>query len=187
MPPLSPRSVLKTESPVNVERYPARWSRSAESLERSRCIWDWTAARALPRIWWRNASDAYGVVTAWLRYPPVAARLPRLDQAHLTELARLLPELAARVPPPEPLPEAELRRRLSEAIARALLAAGAPLLLIVDDAQWADAQSLRVLHYLVRTAPSARLLVAARAGTTRLLPAKVRLVNFKFRSARLLQ
>ena len=106
---------------------------------------------------------AYGVATTWLRYPPVAARLPRLDQAHLTELARLLPELATRVTPPEPRPEAELRRRLSEAIARALLAAGAPLLLTVDDAQWADAQSLRVLHYLVRTAPSARLLVAATA------------------------
>jgi DNA-binding SARP family transcriptional activator len=105
----------------------------------------------------------YGVATAWLRYPPVAARLSRLDQAHLTELARLLPELTAHVPPPEPLPEAEQRRRLSEAIAAALLAAGAPLLLIVDDAQWADAQSLRVLHYLVRTSPSARLLVAATA------------------------
>jgi predicted ATPase len=71
--------------------------------------------------------------------------------------------LAARVVPPEPLPEAELRRRLFGAIARALLAAAAPLLLIIDDAQWADAQSLGVIHYLLRAAPSARLLVAATA------------------------
>jgi DNA-binding SARP family transcriptional activator/tetratricopeptide (TPR) repeat protein len=106
---------------------------------------------------------AYGVATAWLRSQPVAARLSRLDRAHLTELARLLPELAARVAPPEPLPEAELRRRLFGAIGRALLAAGAPLLLIVDDAQWADAQSLRLIHYLMRAAPSARLLVATTA------------------------
>jgi DNA-binding SARP family transcriptional activator len=106
---------------------------------------------------------AYGVATTWLRSQPVAARLPRLERAQLTELARLLPELATRAAPPEPLPEAELRRRLFGAIGRALLAAGAPLLLIADDVQWADAQSLRLIHYLMRAAPSARLLVAATA------------------------
>src|SRR5215468_6167192 len=106
---------------------------------------------------------AYGVATAWLRSQPVAARLARLDRPQLTELARLLPELAAHVPPPEPLPAAELRRRLFAAIARAVLAAGVPLLLIADDVQWADVQSLRLIHYLLRTAPSARLLIAATA------------------------
>ena len=93
----------------------------------------------------------------------MAARLTRLVRPDLTELARLLPELAGQVTPPEPLPEAELRHRLLAAIGRAVLAAGAPLLLIVDDAQWADAQSLRLIHYLIRSAPSARLLVAATA------------------------
>jgi hypothetical protein len=106
---------------------------------------------------------AYGVATAWLRSAPVAARLSRLGRPDLTELSRLLPELAARAAPPEPLPEAELRHRLLGAIGRALLAAGAPLLLIVDDAQWADAQSLGLIHYLIRSAPPARLLVAATA------------------------
>ena len=33
----------------------------------------------------------------------------------------------------------------------------------MDDAQWADAQSLRLIHDLIRSAPSARLLVAATA------------------------
>jgi DNA-binding SARP family transcriptional activator/tetratricopeptide (TPR) repeat protein len=110
-----------------------------------------------------DGSLAYGVATAWLRSGPVAARLTRLVRADLTELARLLPELAGQVTPPEPLAEAELRHRLRGAIGRALLAAGAPLLLIVDDAQWADAQSLRLIHDLIRSAPSARLLVAATA------------------------
>jgi DNA-binding SARP family transcriptional activator len=105
----------------------------------------------------------YGVATAWLRSQPVATRLSRLERRHLTELGRVLPELAGRVPPHEPLAEAELHLRLLEAIAHALLYAGAPLLLIIDDAQWADAQSLRVVHYLLRTVPSARLLVAATA------------------------
>ena len=105
---------------------------------------------------------AYGVAAAWLRSGPVAARLSRLERPQLTELARLLPELAAHVPP-EPLPEAELRFRLFGAIARAVLAAGAPLLLIADDVQWADPRSLGLIHYLMRVWPSARLLVAATA------------------------
>jgi DNA-binding SARP family transcriptional activator len=106
---------------------------------------------------------AYGLVSAWLRSPAVVARLGRLGRADLTDLARLLGELSGQVATPEPLPEAELRRRLFGAVGRALLAAGAPLLLIADDAQWADAQSLRFVHYLLRAAPSARLLVAATA------------------------
>lgn len=106
---------------------------------------------------------AYGIAAAWLRSQPVAARLSRLERPQLTELARLLPELAADVTPPEPLPEAELRHRLFGAIARAILTAGTPLLLIADDAQWADPQSLALIHYLMRAFPSARLLVAATA------------------------
>jgi hypothetical protein len=60
---------------------------------------------------------AYGVAAVWLRSQPVAARLSRLERPQRTELARLLPELAAHVTPPEPLPEAELRHRLFGAIA----------------------------------------------------------------------
>lgn len=106
---------------------------------------------------------AYGLAAAWLRSPPVSARLSRLERPQLTELARLLPELAGRVPPPEPLPEAELRHRLFGAITRAVLATGTPLLLIADDVQWADTQSIGLVHYLMRAFPSARLLVAATA------------------------
>ena len=106
---------------------------------------------------------AYGLAAAWLRSQPVSARLSRLERPQLTELARLLPELAAHVPPPEPLPEAELRYRLFGAITRAVLAAGTPLLLIADDVQWADPQSLGLIHYLMRVSPSSRLLVAATA------------------------
>jgi DNA-binding SARP family transcriptional activator len=116
-------------------------------------------ARAYPA----EGPVAYGIAATWLRSQPVAARLARLAPADLGELARLLPELSGRVAPPEPLPEAELRRRLFGALGRALLVAGAPLLLLVDDAHWADAQSLRLVHYLLRAAPSARLLVVATA------------------------
>ncbi|HLE99851.1 MAG TPA: AAA family ATPase [Gaiellaceae bacterium] len=109
---------------------------------------------------------AYGGLVAWLRSEHVAARLPRRDRAHLTELTRLLPELLVDVPglrPPEPLPESEQRQRLFDAATRTILSAGAPLLLVADDLQWFDTQTLRFVHYLLRAEPGARLLVAATA------------------------
>ncbi len=107
---------------------------------------------------------AYGPVVAWLRTEEFKARLRRVDRAHLTELARVLPELLSVVPdlaPPERLPERDQRQRLFDAVARAIFSPGAPLLLVADDLQWCDRETLRFLHYLLRVAPKARLLVAA--------------------------
>src|SRR5206468_3564953 len=78
-----------------------------------------------------------------------------LGDVWLTELARLLPEFHEQVPnlpPPLSLDEAEARTRLFEAIARLghALARRAPLVLFIDDAQWADAASLDVLQYASR-------------------------------------
>jgi AAA ATPase domain len=98
-----------------------------------------------------GAPIAYAMMTSWLRSQPVAARLTRLAPAELTELSRLLPELAERVPPPEPLPEAELRRRLFGAVVRALLAG------------WhADAARRRRYAVVGPTVAAARALRAAR-------------------------
>src|SRR5437763_5891854 len=75
-----------------------------------------------------------------------------LGDVWLAELARLLPEFHGQVralPPPLSLDEAEARTRLFEAIARLghALAKRAPVVLFIDDAQWADAASLDVLQY----------------------------------------
>src|SRR6266567_8155599 len=78
-----------------------------------------------------------------------------LGDVWLAELARLLPEFHEQVrdlPPPLSLDEAEARTRLFEAIARLghALARRAPVVLFIDDAQWADAASLDVLQYASR-------------------------------------
>ncbi|MEW6638507.1 MAG: AAA family ATPase, partial [Actinomycetota bacterium] len=109
---------------------------------------------------------AYGPLVAWLRSEGIQARLKRLDRAHLTELARVLPELLAEVPdlePPQQLPEREQRQRLFDALVRAVFVSGKPLFLVADDVQWCDKETLQFLHYLMRAAPKARLLVAATA------------------------
>jgi DNA-binding SARP family transcriptional activator len=101
----------------------------------------------------------YGVVQAWLRAPALAGPLRRLADHDRAQLARLLPELGP--PAPDAGDAAEQRRRLFESVARALVTAGRPVLLVADDAQWCDGPSLQVLHYLVRLEPSPPLLVVA--------------------------
>ena len=80
------------------------------------------------------------------------------------ELARLLPELAEGVPDlPPPLrsdPETE-RYRLFDAVAAWLVAASTerPLLLVLDDIQWAAKPTLLLLRHAVRSADTGRLLI----------------------------
>ena len=89
----------------------------------------------------------------------------RLEQEHaladltspvwLAELARLLPELRERYPdlPVPATDEAFERNRLFEATARLIRkwAARRPLVLLLDDMQWADTATLDLLLYLARS------------------------------------
>ena len=105
---------------------------------------------------------AYGPVVAWLRSEALAGPLRRLDPPLLGQLARLLPELQPAAPdPPGAGPDGDRRRLLFDALVRALLATGRPLLLVADDLQWADRETLQFLHYLLRARPPAALLVVA--------------------------
>ncbi|MEX5631397.1 AAA family ATPase [Parafrankia sp. FMc2] len=109
---------------------------------------------------------AYGLIVSWLRSDTLGRRLRRAAPDQLTELARLLPELLTELPGlprPQALAEDELRQRLFDTVARTVLAAGAPVLLVADDVHWSDQESLRFLHYLLRPGTEARLLVAATA------------------------
>jgi len=96
--------------------------------------------------------------------PLVDALRPRVESENapadlladvwLVELNRLLPELRDRYPdlPPPPAEETTARTRLYEAVVRLgqAFAERAPMVLFVDDLQWADAASPDVLHYAVR-------------------------------------
>jgi DNA-binding SARP family transcriptional activator len=96
-----------------------------------------------------------------------------INEVWLVELSRLLPELRDRVPDlPMPLGDEELgHHRLFEAIARLLRrwAARRPLVLLLDDLQWADTGTLDLLLYLAcslaeQPAP-VLLLLTLRTGT----------------------
>lgn len=116
---------------------------------------------------------AFGPLIEWLRTPAFKDPLSRLDTVWRDEVARLLPELTAEDPdasPPEPVVEHWQRRRLFEALARAVLEARQPLTLLIDDLQWSDQDTLEWLHYLLRFDAHAQLLIMSTTRTDELAP-----------------
>ncbi len=110
---------------------------------------------------------AYAPVGFWLRAEAIRSCWSSLPMLWLTEVARVVPQILVEhpgLPPPSPLTESWQRQQLFEALARAILAARQPLLLLLDDLQWCDQETLAWLHYLLRFDPTARLLIV---GTLR--------------------
>jgi DNA-binding CsgD family transcriptional regulator/tetratricopeptide (TPR) repeat protein len=80
------------------------------------------------------------------------------------ELSRLLPDLAQRVPglsPPAAADPDTERHRLHSAVADLLVAAGSqtPLVLVIEDAHWADTPTLLLLRHLAHGGVDARALI----------------------------
>jgi len=109
---------------------------------------------------------AYAPIAAWLKSDRLRPALMKLDPSWMTDVARLCPELLTarpEVPGPDSHLESWQRLRFFEALAQAFRAA-APLVLVVDDLQWADGDTIEWLQYFVRSASETRSLVV---GTVR--------------------
>jgi class 3 adenylate cyclase/DNA-binding SARP family transcriptional activator/predicted ATPase len=108
----------------------------------------------------------WGPAIDWLRSEALRASVGRLDRAWLVELARLLPELRTdRSDLPSASSIVDVRRRqLFDAVAQVVLVHASPLLLVVDDLQWSDADTVELIGFLIQHAPEAPLLIA---GTVR--------------------
>ncbi|WP_420594009.1 ATP-binding protein [Deinococcus sp.] len=120
---------------------------------------------------------AYAPILDWLRSPALGAGLTRLGEPWTSELARLLPELAPNQRASELPSQGWQRQRLFEALSRAFLASGGPILLLLDDVQWCDRDTLEWLHFLLRFAPQAPLLLLCTVRSEE-LPASAALRTF---------
>jgi DNA-binding SARP family transcriptional activator len=97
---------------------------------------------------------AYAPIATWLKSDALQPTLMKLDAACLSDVARLRPE-AVTARPEIPAPDRELeswqRLRFFEALAQTFRSA-APLVLVLDDLQWADADTIEWLQYFLRSA-----------------------------------
>jgi predicted ATPase len=106
---------------------------------------------------------AYAPIASWLKSDALQPMLRALDEAWLTDIARLHPALAAARPDvttPTLQLESWQRLRFFEALGQAFRSA-APLVLVLDDLQWADADTIEWLQYFLRSASGSSCLVVA--------------------------
>lgn len=115
---------------------------------------------------------AYAPVTAWLQTADIQQDILALDTIWLSEIARLLPDLLIKRPDlsrPTPMTQDWQRQHFFEALTHALLNTRQPLLLLLDDLQWCDDETLEWLHYLLRFEPHVRLLLVTTVRSEEIL------------------
>ncbi len=105
---------------------------------------------------------ALAPVADWLRHPGVLAASAALDPAWRAEVGRLLPaegreEHSAS---PQAMVDAWQRHRFFEGLARALMAVRRPMLLILDNMQWCDQETLAFTTFFLGLAAGTPVLVA---------------------------
>ncbi|MEZ4677395.1 MAG: ABC transporter substrate-binding protein [Caldilineaceae bacterium] len=119
------------------------------------------------RAYQSQGALAYAPIADLLQTPPIQQRLAALNATRLSQIARLLPELLERHPDlaaPQPMTEGWQRQQFFDALAHAVLADRKPLLMLLDDLQWADVETVAWLHFLIRAAEQTPLLIV---GTLR--------------------
>lgn len=110
-------------------------------------------------------TPGYGPVADWLRSPTFSASIGKLDTVWLNELSRLLPEYSERLQnAPDNEPWHQLR--FEQALARALLSDGKPILLVLEEVQWCDPETLGWLDFIFNREQPKPLLVLATLRTT---------------------
>jgi DNA-binding CsgD family transcriptional regulator len=111
---------------------------------------------AQPFAPWCGAVESYAATVG-------ADKLARALGHHAPALVRLVPDLVATLADPhaaQPLPGHEERVRLGASIARLISLATTPLLLVLEDLQWADEAALDLLDYAAAALAGSKVVLA---------------------------
>ncbi len=103
----------------------------------------------------------WGPVIDLLRSDALRSHIDTLDTVWRTELTRLLPELldASQLSGPSQSGDVAQRHRLFDAVKRAIVVGDRPRLLIIDDLQWCDAETIELIGFVVRSGQTAPVLI----------------------------
>ena len=107
-------------------------------------------------------------VADWLRAPAVQAATATLDPVWRAEVDRLVPSGTSHGDPDtgtRAMVDAWQRHRFFEGLARALTGVGRPMLLVLDNVQWCDQETLAFLTFCLGLTREAPVLVAATLRT----------------------
>jgi DNA-binding SARP family transcriptional activator/tetratricopeptide (TPR) repeat protein len=106
---------------------------------------------------------ALAPVADWLRNDAVQSAVATLHPAWRAEVGRLIPAggYGGRASSSRAMADAWQRHRFFEGLARALIAVHRPLLLVLDNMQWCDQETLAFITFCLGLADDSRLLVAA--------------------------
>ncbi len=118
------------------------------------------------RCYAAEARLAYAPIAAWLKHDSLRPALIDLEPAQVSDVARLYPALLTARPEvtaPRHHLESWERLRFFDALSQPFRSS-APIVLVVDDLQWADVSTIEWLHYFVRSSAGAHCLVV---GTVR--------------------
>jgi predicted ATPase len=109
----------------------------------------------------------WGPVVDLLRSDALRSHIDTLDTVWRAELARLLPELLDAAQPSGPSQSGDLtqRHRLFDAVNRVITVGDRPRLLIIDDLQWCDVETIELIGFVVRSGQATPVLII---GTVRL-------------------
>jgi DNA-binding SARP family transcriptional activator len=128
------------------------------------------AVVAVGRCFESNGRLSLAPVSDWLRAPAISAARGRSDPIWRREAERLVPSTGGDQPADDRTAPTEhnlwQQQRFFEGVARTLLAADRPSLLVLDNLQWCDADTLSFVTVLLKLAPRAPVLVAATARET---------------------
>jgi DNA-binding SARP family transcriptional activator len=124
------------------------------------------AAVASSQCFGTSGRLALAPVADWLRNPAVQAATASLDPAWRAEVSRLVPAAgrAERPAGSRSMADAWQGHRFFEGLARSLMVVGRPLLLVLDNMQWCDQETLAFLTFFLGLASGTPVLIA---GTVR--------------------
>jgi tetratricopeptide (TPR) repeat protein len=147
------------------------------------------AVVATARSFGTSGRLALAPVAEWLRQPALRSAARQLNQVWRTEIERLVPSGEEPVDRPagaNAVADSWQRHRFFEALARAVTAPGRPTLLVLDNIQWSDPETLTFVAFLLGFAPRAPLMVAGTLRSERQLDLELTRWASRIRTAGLL-